>query len=325
MYLTGSFYIPEYFYKMLETLNIALVSTLIGFTFGFLLCFFAARNLDGQPLAAFLRARAFMEIAARLSGDRDRRLLPGDLVARARSRRSSPSSIHTVGALGKMFFEVVENADMKPDEGLRAVGANWVERVWFGIVPQVLPNFMSYSCCASRSTCGPRPSSARSAAAASASCCACRSAAAHEAKTSPSSSCCSAPSSPSTSSRPGCAASLVGEPGLRLRPRGLERHGRVNAIEEIAARHPAVVPTVLLEALFRADRHRRRRILYRSTAGGSSPSAPCLQQANWGIAGTYLADWVSYEIRPDIEFQNGYLTIGYSRFSELGPIPIRIG
>ena len=53
-------------------------------------------------------------------------------------------SIHTVGALGKMFFEVVENADMKPDEGLRAVGANWVERVWFGIVPQVLPNFMSY-------------------------------------------------------------------------------------------------------------------------------------------------------------------------------------
>ena len=54
-------------------------------------------------------------------------------------------SIHTVGALGKMFFEVVENADMKPDEGLRAVGANWVERVWFGIVPQVLPNFLSYS------------------------------------------------------------------------------------------------------------------------------------------------------------------------------------
>ena len=53
-------------------------------------------------------------------------------------------SIHTVGALGKMFFEVVENADMKPDEGLRAAGGNWVERVWFGIVPQVLPNFMSY-------------------------------------------------------------------------------------------------------------------------------------------------------------------------------------
>ncbi|HEU4985608.1 MAG TPA: ABC transporter permease subunit, partial [Rhizobiaceae bacterium] len=53
-------------------------------------------------------------------------------------------SIHTIGALGKMFFEVVENADLKPEEGLRAAGANWVERVWFGIVPQVMPNFLSY-------------------------------------------------------------------------------------------------------------------------------------------------------------------------------------
>ena len=53
-------------------------------------------------------------------------------------------SIHTVGALGKLFYEVIENADMKPDEGLKAVGGNWLERVCFGMVPQVLPNFMSY-------------------------------------------------------------------------------------------------------------------------------------------------------------------------------------
>jgi phosphonate transport system permease protein len=33
---------------------------------------------------------------------------------------------------------------MKPDEGLRAAGGNWVERVWFGIVPQIMPNFLSY-------------------------------------------------------------------------------------------------------------------------------------------------------------------------------------
>jgi len=40
---------------------------------------------------------------------------------------------------------VVENADMKPDEGLRAAGASWIERVRFAIVPQVLPNFTSYA------------------------------------------------------------------------------------------------------------------------------------------------------------------------------------
>jgi hypothetical protein len=54
-------------------------------------------------------------------------------------------SLHTIGALGKLFFEVVENADMKPDEGLRSVGATWLERVRFAIVPQVMPNFVSYT------------------------------------------------------------------------------------------------------------------------------------------------------------------------------------
>ena len=142
VYVAGSLYIPEYFYKMLETLNIALFSTLIGFSFGFLLCFFAAANITTSRWLRFTTKR-FLEIV---------RAFPEIVIAgfflAIFSLGPIPAilavSIHTVGALGKMFYEVVENADMKPDEGLRAVGANWVERVWFGIVPQVLPNFMSY-------------------------------------------------------------------------------------------------------------------------------------------------------------------------------------
>lgn len=42
---------------------------------------------------------------------------------------------------------------------------------------------------------------------------------------------------------------------------------------------------------------------------------------NWNIAGTYLADWVSYEVRPDIEFEDGYLDISFPRFSPLGENP----
>lgn len=36
---------------------------------------------------------------------------------------------------------------------------------------------------------------------------------------------------------------------------------------------------------------------------------------NWGIAGTYVADWVSYEIRPQVTFRQDRLDIGYPRFS----------
>ena len=53
-------------------------------------------------------------------------------------------ALHTVGALGKLFAEVVENVDMRPWDALRGAGANWVKSVRFGILPQVLPNFLSY-------------------------------------------------------------------------------------------------------------------------------------------------------------------------------------
>ncbi|MBD9373766.1 phosphonate ABC transporter, permease protein PhnE [Rhizobium sp. ARZ01] len=142
LYLTESLYIPEYFYKMLETLNIAIFSTILGAVFGFILCFLATRNLmPNRFVRGFVRRmmevlRAFPEVV--LAGFFLAILSVGPLPA------VIAVSIHTVGALGKLFFEVVENADMKAEEGLRAAGGNWIERVWFGIVPQVMPNFISY-------------------------------------------------------------------------------------------------------------------------------------------------------------------------------------
>ena len=143
IYFTESLYVPEYIFDMIETLNIAILSTLIGFLLGFVLCFLAASNLTTSRWLRFF-VRRFMEVL---------RAFPEIVIAgfflAIFSLGPVPAiiavSIHTIGALGKMFFEVVENADMKPDEGLRAVGGNWVERVWFGIVPQVMPNFISYT------------------------------------------------------------------------------------------------------------------------------------------------------------------------------------
>ncbi|MEZ0000138.1 phosphonate ABC transporter, permease protein PhnE [Sinorhizobium fredii] len=142
LYLTNGVYIPEYVHKMLETVNIAIFSTVLGVFFGFILCFLAARNLMPNPwIRGIVRRlmevlRAFPEVV--IAGFFLAILSLGPIPAIA------AVAIHTIGALGKLFFEVVENADMKPEEGLRAVGANWIERVWFGIVPQVMPNFVSY-------------------------------------------------------------------------------------------------------------------------------------------------------------------------------------
>lgn len=54
-------------------------------------------------------------------------------------------AIHTLGALGKLFAEVVENIDMKPVEGVSATGADWHVAMRFGALPQTMSNFVSYT------------------------------------------------------------------------------------------------------------------------------------------------------------------------------------
>ena len=54
-------------------------------------------------------------------------------------------ALHSIGALGKLFSEVNENASLKPVEGLSSVGADWTQRMWLGVIPQVAPNYLSYA------------------------------------------------------------------------------------------------------------------------------------------------------------------------------------
>ncbi len=53
--------------------------------------------------------------------------------------------VHTTGILAKLFSEAVEAIDPHPVEGIRATGANAMEEIVYGIIPQVLPLWISYS------------------------------------------------------------------------------------------------------------------------------------------------------------------------------------
>jgi phosphonate transport system permease protein len=128
---------------LLETLNIALVSTLLGTILGAVLSLFATRGLALWPrliplfrrLSDVFRAVPEIVIALVLIF-----ILGGGPVPAVIA-----IAIHTAGAQGKLFSEVNENADLKPVEGLASVGANWTQRMWLGLFPQVLPNYLSYA------------------------------------------------------------------------------------------------------------------------------------------------------------------------------------
>jgi len=128
---------------LFDTLLIAWLGTFLGAIGGFCLCFVAAENLTRSTTLRFA-ARRFLEacrtvpeivfalifvVAFGLGA------LPGVLAI----------MIHTVGAMGKLFAEVVENIDMNPVEGATASGSTWMQTVRFAVVPQVLPNFASYA------------------------------------------------------------------------------------------------------------------------------------------------------------------------------------
>ncbi len=133
----------RFFPALVETINIAAVSTLIGASGAVVMSLFATRGLALWPRAIPLFRRV-MDFT---------RAMPEIVVALVLiyvlGGGPVPAMIaiafHTIGALGKLFSEVNENASLKPVEGVRSVGASWVQTMWLGILPQVLPNFLSYT------------------------------------------------------------------------------------------------------------------------------------------------------------------------------------
>ncbi len=54
-------------------------------------------------------------------------------------------SIHTIAALGKLFSEQVESIDEGPIEAITATGANGIQTVVFGVIPQIIPPFIAFT------------------------------------------------------------------------------------------------------------------------------------------------------------------------------------
>ncbi len=126
-----------------ETLLISYVGTLIGAVFALALNFFAAENTAPSPWLRFA-VRRLLEFA---------RTVPGIVFALifviafglGPMAGVLAIAIHSAGALGKQFAEIVENADMKPVEGIRSTGASWLSCMRFAVLPQVIAGYASYA------------------------------------------------------------------------------------------------------------------------------------------------------------------------------------
>ena len=136
------FNLPKYLKLLFETFNMALLATLIGSSLALLLSFLAAKNTAPNSFIYFTTRRvleffrgvpeiifAILFVWALGIGP-----IAGIIAM----------TLHTTGSLGKLFSEVHENSDIRPREALKASGGNWLSEMKFGLLPQVLPNLISY-------------------------------------------------------------------------------------------------------------------------------------------------------------------------------------
>src|SRR6201996_3379681 len=124
-----------------ETILISYVGTLSGAVVGFALNFLAAENTSPGPWVRFTVKR-LMEFC-RTVPDIVFALIFVIAFGLGPMAGVLAITIHSIGALGKQYAEMVENIDMKPVEGLRSTGASWIASMRFAVLPQVVAGFAS--------------------------------------------------------------------------------------------------------------------------------------------------------------------------------------
>jgi phosphonate transport system permease protein len=133
----------DVFIKLGQTIVMAFVGTLFATAIAFPLSFMAARNITPsfltnqvvKRLFDFLRSVDMLIWALFFT----RAFGPGPLAG------ISAIFFTDTGTLGKLYSEALENIDEKQREGVRSLGANPLLIQRFGVVPQVLPVFVSQS------------------------------------------------------------------------------------------------------------------------------------------------------------------------------------
>lgn len=135
--------IAKWMESLLNTLLMAWLATVLGTTVGGFLSFFAARNLAGH-YAVYWLTRRLLEVA-RTVPDIVWALLFIIAFGVGPLAGILAITVHTIGAQGKLFAEVNENISPLPIDGVRAAGGTWWQEIRFAVLPQVIPNYMSYS------------------------------------------------------------------------------------------------------------------------------------------------------------------------------------
>ncbi|MGE5141561.1 MAG: phosphonate ABC transporter, permease protein PhnE [Rudaea sp.] len=133
--------------KIIETIALGLISTIISTIIAVPLSFLAARNIMARVPGGtiiYYGMRTILNIVRAIDT-----LIWGLIVVLWVGLGSFAGvialTIHSVAALGKLFSEEVEHIDPGPIEAVSATGATLVQTVRYAVIPQIIPPFLGYT------------------------------------------------------------------------------------------------------------------------------------------------------------------------------------
>ena len=144
----------------IETFAISFMGTLMAVVIALSIVFFASKNLiysgllyELEPKQGWKRAARIVPYLAAKSVLNILRTIPEMvwalvfvfLVGLGPFPGVLALGVHTGGVLGKLFGEVLEDVDAQPIESLQSTGASRLQILFYGILPQVMPQFIAYA------------------------------------------------------------------------------------------------------------------------------------------------------------------------------------
>ena len=133
--------------KMIETIFLGMMATFFGIILSIPVSFLAARNLmSGSKLTliVYYLTRTILNIIRSIE-PLIWAVIAIIVVGLGPFAGIVALTVHSIAALGKLYSEAIESIDPGPIEAIQATGANWLQTIVFGVVPQVVPPFVSFT------------------------------------------------------------------------------------------------------------------------------------------------------------------------------------
>lgn len=138
---------PEVWERALETLQISVLSVIIGAAIAFPVSFFAAKNLTRGSVPGdviYVVCRTVVNIVRSIP-DLFWALVFVASVGLGPFPGVLALTMFAFGMLGKLYSETIESIDPGPLEAITATGASRTQVIIYGVVPQIVPYFVAHS------------------------------------------------------------------------------------------------------------------------------------------------------------------------------------